>query len=275
MGMQMKSFLAELIFSGAMIFLMTLFAMPFLLGFVAVYRSYKGDLFGLKRFRLKWAIVPIAALILVCSIYLMTLPSYTSTWEQGVRINQRYDGKEDSTFVEFTSFDYLKGISADIVGQQETLNMKKSYLKIERPLDLDWVRGDVMYRTEEDGEEKIVGLDTQLEFEKQPFSVYLKFECDLPIMVEECSVKYNHGKESRVTMYWYCYPPKTMRPQLKLRMPKDASLTAEITATFLETPLDIQCQGENKHFTHRAIVSREIELKKDDSDIISQTENSR
>jgi pimeloyl-ACP methyl ester carboxylesterase len=44
-------------------------------------------------------------------------------------------------------------------------------------------------------------------------------------------------------------------------MPKDSSLTAEITATFLETPLNIQCQGDNKHFIHRAIVTRELELK--------------
>ena len=275
MGMQLKSFWAELIYSGAMILLMTLFAMPFLLGFVAVYRSYKGDLFGLKRFRLNWALVPIAVLILVCSIYLMTVPSYTSTWEQEVRINQRYDGKEDSTFVEFVSFDYLKGISTDIAGQQETMNKRKSYLKIEQPLDMDWVKGDVWFRTEEDEEEKVVDVDALLEFKKQPFSVNFKFECDLPITVEECSVKYSHRKDTRVTMYWYSFPPKNLRPQLKVRVPKDSSLTAEITATFLETPLDIQCQGDNKHFTYRTIVIRDIKLKPADSDIISRSASSR
>ena len=85
MGTQLKSFLAELIFSGLMIFIMTLFAMPFLLGFAAVYRSHKGDLFGLKRFRLKWALIPVGALILVISIYLMTIPSFSSIWEHEVR----------------------------------------------------------------------------------------------------------------------------------------------------------------------------------------------
>lgn len=261
MGMQLRSFLAELIFSGIMIFLMILFAMPFLLGFVAVYRSYKGDLFGLKRFRLKWALVPVAALILLCSVYLMTLPSYNSTWEHGVRVNQKYDGKENRTFVEFVGFDYLKGISANIAGQQETMNMRKSYRKIERSLDMDWVKDNVTYRIEEDGDEKIMELDTLLEFEKQPFTVNVKFECVEPITVEECSVKYSHTKDTRVTMYWYSFPPKSIRLRLKVRVPKDSSLTGEITATFLETPLDIQCEGENTHFTHRAIINREIELK--------------
>jgi len=176
--------------------------------------------------------------------------------------------------VEFVSFDYLKGISADIAGQQETMNMRKSYRKIERSLDMDWVRDNITYRIEEDGDEKIMELDALLEFEKQPFSVNIKFECDLPITVENCSVKYNHGKDTRVTMYWYSFPPKNLRPQLKVRVPKDSSLIAKITATFLETPLNIECEGNNKHFIHRAIVTRDIELKPVDSDIIFRSESS-
>jgi pimeloyl-ACP methyl ester carboxylesterase len=261
MGMQLRSFLAELIFSGVMIFLMALFVMPFLLGFAAVYRSYKRDLFGLKRFRMKRALVPVAVLIIVCSIYLMTLPSYTSTWEQEVRVNQKYDGKDNSTSVEFVSVDYLKGISANIAGQLEPINKRKSYLKIERPLEMDWVNDDVTFRYELDEEDKVMDVDTLLEFEKQPFTVYLKFECDLPITVEESSVEYNERGDTGLTMYWYSFPPKSLRPRLKVRMPKDSSLTAELTATFLETPLDIQCEGDNKHFTHRAIITRNIELK--------------
>jgi pimeloyl-ACP methyl ester carboxylesterase len=38
-------------------------------------------------------------------------------------------------------------------------------------------------------------------------------------------------------------------------------LTTDVTATFLETPLDINCEGDDKHFTHRAIVTRDIEPK--------------
>lgn len=275
MGMQLRSVVAELIFSGALIFLMALFMMPFLLGFAAVYRSYKGDLLWIKRFRLGWALLPIAVLIILCSIYLMTLPSYTSTWEQEVRVNQRYDGKDKSTFVEFVSFDYLKEISADIAGHIEILDIPKNYQKIDRPLDMDWVKDHVTYRMEIKGDDKIMNLDTLLEFEMQPFSVNVMFDCDFPLTVEECSVEYRHGKDTRVTMYWYSYPPKNLRPQLTLRMPKEASLTAEITATFLETPLDIQCQGKNKHFMHRAIVTRNIELEPVDSDIIFRSGSSR
>jgi len=61
-------------------------------------------------------------------------------------------------------------------------------------------------------------------------------------------------------MRWYSFPPKSLRPQLKLRVPKGGELEAEVTATFLETPIEIQCEGENKHFIHRAEITQELEL---------------
>jgi pimeloyl-ACP methyl ester carboxylesterase len=128
------------------------------------------------------------------------------------------------------------------------------------------VKDRVTYRVEKDGGDKVWELDTLLEFEEQPFSVSVVFECDQPFTVEKCSVKYRNGEGKRVVLYWYSYPPKSLRPQLKVRMPEEASLKAEITATFLETPLTIQCQGENKHFVHRAIVARDLDLKQVEDD---------
>jgi len=237
-----------------------LWTMPFLLGFAAVYRSYPQDLFWLKRFRRGVALIPVGMLILICSVYLMTLPSFTSTWEQIVIVNQKTDSKIGSSFIEFTSFDYLKGIEANIAGQQETINIRKCYRKTDYSLDMDWIKGSVSHSIQEDGEENILSLDTLCEFEKQPFTVNLKFECDEPIKVEECNVKYNQGRGNTVTMRWYSFPPKSLRPQLKLRVPKGGELKAEITATFLETPIEIKCEGENKHFIHRAEITRELEL---------------
>jgi hypothetical protein len=260
LGLQLKTFLGEIIFSGVLILLMVLWTMPFLLGFAAIYRSYSQDLFWLKRFRHGVALIPVGMLILICSVYLMTLPSFTSTWEQIVIVNQKTDSKIGSSFIEFTSFDYLKGIEANIAGQQETINIRKCYRKTDYSLDMDWIKGSVSHSIQEDGEENILSVDALCKFEKQPFTVNLKFECDEPITVEECSVKYNQGRGNTVTMRWYSFPPKSLRPQLKLRVPKGGELEAEVTATFLETPIEIQCEGENKHFIHRAEITQELEL---------------
>jgi len=260
MGMQLKTLLGEIIFSGILILIMVIFSMPFLLGFAAIYRSYPKDLLWLKRFRHKVALIPVGGLILLCSAYLMTLPSYTSTWEQVVSVTQKYDSTTNSSSIEFSSFDYLKGIGVDISGQQEIINIGKSYRKTDYPLGMDWIKDSVSCRVEEEGEEKILNLDALLEFEKQPFTVNIKFECDEAITVDECSVKYNHRKDNRITIRWYSFPPKSLNPQLRLRVPKEAELKAEITATFLETPMEIRCEGENKHFIHRASITKDIDL---------------
>jgi hypothetical protein len=125
---------------------------------------------------------------------------------------------------------------------------------------MNWIKDSVSCRMEEEGEEKILNLDALLEFEKQPFTVNIKFECEEPITVEDCSVKFNQRKDNRVTIQWYSFPPKSLHPQLRLRLPKEAELKAEMTATFLETPLEIRCEGENKHFIHRASISKDIDL---------------
>jgi hypothetical protein len=259
-GVQLKTILGEILFSGILILFMALWTMPFLLGFAAIYRSYPQDLFWLKRFRDKIALIPVGIIILICSIYLMTLPSFTSTWEQIVTVTQKTDNKSDSSSIEFASFDYLKGIEVDMDGRQETIDIRKSYQRKDYPLEMDWIESSVSYSLQEDGEENIMNLEALLEFAKQPFSVNLEFACDKPFTVEECSVNYVQRINNRVLMRWYSFPPTSLSPQLKLRMPKEGELKAEITATFLETPLEIKCEGKNKHFIHRAEITQQIEL---------------
>jgi hypothetical protein len=260
LGVQLKTLLGEIIFSGLLILLLVICTMPFLLGFAAIYRSYPRDLFWLKRFRLKASLIPVGALILICSVYLVTLPSYTSTWEQTVTVTQKIGDKQESSFIEFASFDYLKEIEVKTGSQWETINIWKSFQTKDYPLEMGWIEDTVSYNLQEDGEENIWDLKALFEFGKQPFSVNLELECDKSFTVEESNVKYNQSKNNTVSVRWYSFPPTHLNPQLKLRIPKEGELKAEIRATFLETPLEIACKGKNKHFIQRAEISRQIEL---------------
>jgi hypothetical protein len=248
--------------STGLILLIALFSMPFLLGFAAVYRSFSGDLFWLKRFRHKIALVPIGILIIGGAIYLYILPSYTTTWEQPVTINQKYDAEKNRTFIEFASSDYLKNIEATINGKVEKMNMWACTKEIDYPLDLNWLKVGYLCQPIEEGEEKIVNLNMMLEFERLPFTVSIELESDSTISIEECNVRYNQRGNNRVTMAWYSFPQGTLQPELKIRLPKDAALNAEVAVRFLETPVSISCKGENKHFVHRAVVTKKIDLLK-------------
>ncbi len=257
-----KTPLSAVLMPIILILLMLIWSMPFMLGFAAIYRSYSGDIFWLKRFRGKISLVPLGALIIGGAIYLSTLPSYTSTWEQVVAVNQMVDSEKNKTFIEFASADYLKGIEVRFGGREESLNIKKGVKEIEYPLQMDWIKDKVFMQSEEQEEEKIMNLDIMLEFEKQPFAVTLRLECDDPVTVEESNVKYRTSKDRRIGIRWYSFPSMTLNPNLKLKMPKQAQLKATIQASFLETPIEISCSGENKDFIHRAVISREIDLTK-------------
>jgi len=255
-----KTGLASFVVSTALVMVMFIWAMPHILGFAAVRYSTTRDLFWLKGFRKKAVAISLVLVIVGLAAYLMTLPSYTSIWEQEVNVDQRYDGEKDKTFIEFSSGDYLKGIEADIAGQPETLNSKKCVKEIAYPLDLDWIGDRVTVHAEEQGSDRVVDMDVLLQFEKQPYTVTLDVKGDQPFTVEECSVQYQKKIKDRVTLYWYSFPPLNLQPKLKLKMPKDTKLKAEVIASFLETPIPIICEGEKKHFVHRAIISREIDL---------------
>jgi hypothetical protein len=237
-----------------------LWTMPFLLGFAAVYRSHSGDLFGLKRIRRPFALVPLGVLIIGCAVYLLSLPSYVLPWEQVVKVTQKWDAQKDKTSIEFSSGDYLRGIEADINGQTQVLNEWSCVKEIEYPLDLDWVKDKVVSQSEEKGAERIIDLAIGLEFTKQPYSVSLRLKSDEPLVIEDCNVKYAaKGKKSAV-INWFSYPQGSLEPKLKLRLSKNAKIEAEVSATFLDQPVPVSCRGKNKFFVYRAFITRKINL---------------
>jgi hypothetical protein len=256
-----KTFVPSLIVTVVLILFFILWSMPFLLGFAAVYRSYSGDLFWLKRFRKLYPIIPIIILIVGGAIYLLTRPGYTATWKQEVSIIQKLDSEKNKTSIEFSSSDYLRGIRANINGKEETINMRKCLKKIDYPLEMNWLKDKVTSQVEEKGAERIINLKFMLDFEKQPYTVSLRLKSDKAFKIEESNVKYRKSKKG-ARIRWYSFPQGSLLPELKLRLPKGAKLRAEILATFLETPVPISCAGKNKHFIYRAQITRRLDVLK-------------
>ncbi|MEW5902028.1 MAG: hypothetical protein AB1715_11245, partial [Acidobacteriota bacterium] len=236
-----------------------LWTMPFLLGFAAIYRSSGADLFGLKRFRRPLAIIPIGILIVGGALYLRTLPSYDHIWEQEVAVTQKYDTGKGETWVEFSSGDYLRGITATIDGQKETLEARTCSLEKKLPFEMNWLRTEFSAPGEEKGAERLVDLKMLLGFERQPFAVTLKLKSNRPFRLEEANVQFRHRK-NRATVRWFSFPAAPLQPEMKLILPRECTLEAEVNATFLETPLLILCEGKNKAFIHRAELVHKINL---------------
>lgn len=251
------------LFSTGLVVFFVFLSMPFLLGFASIYRSYSGDLFWLKRYRKKLALIPIGILIIGGAIYLYILPGYTSTWEQAVTVFQKYDWEDKRTFIEFSSNDYLKGIEANIDGKHEKIDIRKCVKELEYPLEMDWIKVGYVCQPKKEGAEELIYLNIMLEFEKQPFGVRLRLDSDGELSIEKCNVKYNRGLSPKsIDMHWYSFPQGELQPELILKMTEGTNLDAAIEATFLDTPIVISCIGENKHFVQRATITNRITLLK-------------
>ena len=253
-----KTLTLTLIFWSVLGLIFLLWTMPFLLGFAAVYRSARGDLWGLKTFRRLVALIPIGIFVIGGAVYLRTVPAYDGPWEQEVTVTQRLDA-ENKTAVEFSSFGYLKGIQVTIDGREVTLDERAPFKKIEMPLEMNWLKEQVTVQTEEKGAQTIGHLKLQLDFEKPPLTVSLRLKSDRPFSLDMANVNYRH-KKNRATIRWAHNPGQSLTPELDVALPKGATLDAEIIATFLEVPVPISCAGKNIFFIQRAEIKRKVNL---------------
>ena len=234
---------------------------PYLLGFAAVYRSAGTDSFGLRTFRRPVALVPLGILVLTGGAWLLRLPSYERPWEQAVTVVQRYDVAKNKTTVEFSSGDYLRGVRAEIDGRVEDITARSCRRVIDFPLEMDWLKAGVTPVFTDSAGETIARVRFDLAFERPPYSVSLNLSSDRPFRVESSNVQHRRRK-NRVTMTWQYFPSRVLQPEVELRVPREARLSAEVRAVFLETAVPVVCLGENMHFVRRSEIVRPIDIPK-------------
>ena len=248
----------KLLFWSALILVFFLWTMPFLLGFAAVKRTVRGDLWALKRFRRPRALIPIGILVIAGAFMLRTVPAFEAPWESEVKVVSKRDAA-GRTSVEFSTFGSLRGIRVAIDGRETLRNERGAYKKIEMPLEMDWLKEQATAQTEVQNGQTIARLKFQLDFVKPPFTVNLKLKSDRPFEVAGATVKYRH-KKNRAAVRWAHNPGQSLTPEVEIRMAQGARLDAEITADFLDFPASITCEGRDVHFIRRSAVSRKINV---------------
>jgi hypothetical protein len=244
-----------------LILFMTFWSQPFLLGLAAVYRSARGDLLGLKRFRRPAFLVPVGMLLILGAVFLLNLPSYMKPWEQVISVTQEFDSEKNKTQVEFSSGDFLRGVTADIAGQMQTIEERECVKTIDYPLEMNWLKVNPEVQIEDQDKERMVSLKLALAMEKSPYTVSLLLKSDRLLKIDQANIRYRLSK-NQVRVSWTCFPERSLRPELHLRLPKEARLDADITVSFLELPVRISAAGKNKFFIYRSQIKKRVELVK-------------
>jgi hypothetical protein len=238
-----------------------LWSHPFLLGLAAVYRGANGDLFGLKVFRRPLALVPLGALILSGALYLSGRPSYAPPWVQPVAVTDKADPDKGKTWVEYSSGDYLRGMTVESGGRVEDIRAMTCFKKVDEPLPMDWLRASAAIEPAVGAGEGPVNAKFELAFDRPPYSVALVLSSDAPLKVGEANVAYSATKKT-VRVRWFSHPPAVLRPELKISLARGARLDAEVGVVFLEMPRPVLCEGSGKSFVYRSELKRRLELRK-------------
>ena len=174
-------------------------------------------------------------------------------------VTLKLDAEKNKTFIEFSSSDYLKGIEAEIDGRKERLELRKNFKRLEYPFEIDWLQAEAECLDTDMGLEKERLVRLHLEFKEQPYSVALKLKADRAFTVEGSNLKFSH-KKNQTTIRWFGFPERTLEAELRILLPQEAELEAEIEADFLETPLSVKCSGKHKQFIYRAAVARKLDI---------------
>jgi hypothetical protein len=249
--------LSLLFWTGLALFFV-LWTMPFLLGFAAVQRSARGDLWGLKGFRRPMSLIPIGILIIGGALALRTVPAFQAPWEREVKVSARLDA-QGRTAVEFSSYGNLEGIRAAVDGREVVPDGRRAFQKIEMPLQMDWLKEQVISRTEEKGGQTVAHVRFELDFDKPPFTVNLTLQSDRRFEVAGANVKYQTQK-NRAAIRWAYSPGPQLMPEMDIRLAPGARLDAEIKATFLDAPVSVSCAARDTHITRRAEIVRRVRV---------------
>ncbi len=242
------------------VILFTIFwSQPFLLGFAAVYRSSGTDLFGLRGFRRPLTLIPLGILLAVGAVWLARQPGYARPWEQEVRVSQKFDAANDTTTVELSSGDYLRGVRVEIGGRVEDITAKTCFKAVDFPLEMNWLKATVRPQLAASAGEKLARVGFELTFERQPYAVTLRLRSNRPFRVETSNVHHRRRK-NRLAVSWQYFPARVLKPEFELRLEPEATLDADIRAVFLEAPVPVVCLGENRHFVRRSEIIRRIDI---------------
>jgi hypothetical protein len=256
-----RSPLAFAILNVVIILVTLLWSHPFILGLAAVYRSARGDLFGLKIFRRLFVLVPLGAPILGGAFYLAGRPSYAPPWVQPVAVTERTDLDRGKTWTDYSSGDFLRGVTVESGGRVEEIRARTCFKKADVPLAMDWLRASATIEPAEGAGKGPVSAKFDLGFDRLPYSVALVLSSDRPLKVDQANVGYSAMKKA-VRVRWFSHPPASLKPELKISLAKGARLDAEVSAVFLETPRPVRCEGKDKSFVYRSELKRRLELVK-------------
>ena len=242
----------------------TVLSLPFAYAFAAVYRESAGDLLWLKRFRAsRWlALLTVAAVAMV--IYLSHRPVYNSLWQRSDQVQERFNARSDSSTIEITSAEYLRGLQVRYDGVDTIVGGRVNSFRIhppERPV-MQWCtfsHADAAGEAGDQGDSmRTVRHVLELHSARRPYTVTVSYSSARPFVMSSPWAMRGEtsAQASRThTISWYSFPeaPLVVPVTIGLSDTQKVVETTEVTFDSLAYPLALA--EKFTYFTPRTIVT--------------------
>jgi len=245
----------------------TILSLPFVFGFAAVYTSAGCDLYFLKQFRKKAALIVLLPAIGILAVVLLNRPVYDPRWERSVRAEQRYEIGSDSSVLVVRGAEFLDGLHVGIAGRDSVLLGELNVFspRLEKPSKVEWLavssRQEIQQDTSVNDSSLWILRTVELTGTRRPLLVEIKYRSDQPF---ELRSRWSTGarrarmqKSEKVrTLTWYAFPDSVLEVPVTLTMKPGQKLIEGIVVTYPELAAPVTLRRELTTVITRTVVSR-------------------
>ena len=231
-------------------------SLPFVFGFAAVHRSSSADVFGVRWFRSRQAVLILGGLFVALFAGLLFTSVYDGTWQPVVRIEQKVTFGTDSSSVRMTGSEGVDGLPVSFDGGKNTEVIPAQVFDrtISGGLPEGWFTYDQTTAVLPDSArpDSLVRLTRVIDLDGgvRPLSVELRYHSEKPVTVSSPWVQGSRRRDLGSTdktgvLTWYAFPELPLRIPVTLRVARGQTVTESLDVTYdtLSVPVRVTAPG--------------------------------
>ena len=253
-GIGLNTFWKSLIFSSALMLLMTLWYLPY-----AIIYSYLVVKIKLIKNILKLIRKPVVGIIILLviigySIYIFPLPSYNDLWKPMIKISAKYNIQKQESELKLRGNEYFHNVTVITDSLNKTYNERIHQVELPDSFKAEWVNVSGL-ESVQPGEKDTVTIDWILKSEKPWYVAQLDIKVDtLEIDTVYCETEYLH-KGNKLSFCWYADPPESLQVNARFVVESGASIERKVRAIYSEMPVPVKVEADMYRLLYRTEVN--------------------
>ncbi len=233
-------------FNGIMVFLFSLYILPYLFGLAAVLRTLP-SIKALSIFKSDWASAIAIVIYFASAIVLTNIPSYNSLWFRNVNANLTMNMDTKASTFTLTSSEYLRSIK--ITEGDKIRRLRGRSTKEELPLPASFDTSMVSIQRTENlithGDTTEIEVNVQVLSKKRPYTVTVGYpkttQNRFPILFSPLLIS---SKEDKQVIDFYSFPDTNLNIPVRLQVVGNDTITESIRVVFSELPPSTKIEGD-------------------------------